>query len=121
MALRYIVQEEDEFNAAPFATPNDDMTQYGELVEKRPLLEPYNKQNEIRYTTLVESFPTADDFKNFQKVCCNIITHTNIYIFPTILTNTCAHIITDMFSNTNSWPLDAYCSFHKEQTYINVR
>lgn len=86
MALRYIVQEEDEFNAAPFATPNDDMTQYGELVEKRPLLEPYNKQNEIRYTTLVESFPTADDFKNFQKVCCNIITHTNIYIFPTILT-----------------------------------
>ena len=62
------------------------MTQYGELVEKRPLLEPYNKQNEIRYTTLVESFPTADDFKNFQKVCCNIITHTNIYIFPTILT-----------------------------------
>ena len=40
MALRYIVQEEDEFNAA---TPNDDMTQYGELVEKRPLLEPYNK------------------------------------------------------------------------------
>ena len=61
MALRYIVQEEDEFNAAPFATPNDDFTQYGELVEKRPLLEPYNKQN----TTLVESFPTADDFKNF--------------------------------------------------------
>jgi hypothetical protein len=121
MALRYIVQEEDEFNAAPFATPNDDMTQYGELVEKRPLLEPYNKQNEIRYTTLVESFPTADDFKNFQKVCCNIITHTNIYISPTILTNTCAHIITDMFSNTNSWPLDAYCSFHKKQTYINVR
>ena len=47
MALRYIVQEEDEFNAAPFAKPNDNLTQYGELVEKRHLLKPYNKQNEI--------------------------------------------------------------------------
>ena len=65
MALRYILQEEDEFNAAPFATPNDDITQYGELVEKRPLLEQYNKQNKIRYTTLVEYFPDKDDFKNF--------------------------------------------------------
>ena len=79
MALRYVVQEEDEFNAAPFATPNHNITQYGELVEKMPLLEPYNKQNEIRYTTLVEYFPDADDFKNFQKVCSKIITHTNIF------------------------------------------
>ena len=34
MALRYVVQEEDEFNAAPFATPVDNITQYGELIEK---------------------------------------------------------------------------------------
>ena len=56
MAVRYVVQEEDEFNAATFATPNNDITQYGELVEKRSLLEPYNKQNEIRYTHLLNIF-----------------------------------------------------------------
>ena len=78
MTLKYVVQEEDEFNAAPFTKPVDKMTQYGELVEKRPLLDPYIKQNEIRYTTLVEFFPDKDDFKNFQKVCYKIITHTNI-------------------------------------------
>ena len=64
MALRYIVQE---FNAAPFATPNDDITQYGELVEKKPLLEPYNKQNEIRYTTLVEIFQPQMILKTFRR------------------------------------------------------
>ena len=46
MALRYVVQEADEFNAPQFRQPTG-TTEFGELIQKYPLMKPYDEQNEI--------------------------------------------------------------------------
>ena len=65
MALRYIVQEEDELNAAPFATPNDDITQYGELVEK--YLNHTNSRMKLDIQHLLKSFQPQMILKTFKR------------------------------------------------------
>ena len=65
MALRNVVREVGEFNRAPFQRPRDNVIQYGKLVDKYPLMEPYNSQNEIRCRQVVGHFPHKNDFKDF--------------------------------------------------------
>ena len=67
MALRYVVQETDEFNAPQLQQPTG-TEEYGELIPKYPLIKPYDEENEIRCTTVIGHFPKKEDFKNFQKV-----------------------------------------------------
>jgi hypothetical protein len=67
MALRYVVQEDDEFNAPQFQQPTG-TEEFGELIPKYPLMKPYDEENEIRCTTVIGHFPKKEDFKNFQKV-----------------------------------------------------
>ena len=63
-ALRYVVQEADEFNAPQFQKPTG-TTVFGELTQKCPLIKPYNEQNEIRCTNVIGHFPGKENFKNF--------------------------------------------------------
>ena len=67
MALRYVVQEADEFNAPQFQKPTG-TTEFGELIQKYPLMKPYDVQNEIRCTKVIGHFPKKEDFKFFLKV-----------------------------------------------------
>ena len=67
MALRYVVQETDEFNAPQLQQPTG-TEEYGELIPKYPLIKPYDEENEIRCTTVIGHFPKKEDFKIFQKV-----------------------------------------------------
>ena len=52
MTLRYVVQEADEFNAPQFQKPTG-TTEFGELIQKYPLMKPYDEQNEIRCTNVI--------------------------------------------------------------------
>ena len=67
MALRYVVQEADEFNALQFQKPTG-ITEFGDLIQKYPLIKPYDEQNEIRCTNVIGHFPKKEDYKIFQKV-----------------------------------------------------
>ena len=40
--MRYVIQENDEFNAPEFERPKNDFVQHGELIDRHPLMEPYN-------------------------------------------------------------------------------
>ena len=67
MALRYVVQEADEFNAPQFQKPTG-TTEFNELIQKYPLMKPYDDQNDIRCTNVIGHFQKKEDFKIFQKV-----------------------------------------------------
>ena len=66
MALRYVVQEADEFNALQFQKPTG-ITEFGELIQKYPLMKPYDEQNEIRCTNVIGHFPKKENFNFFKR------------------------------------------------------
>ena len=65
-SLRYVVQEDDEFNAPQFQQPMG-TEEFGELISKYPLMKVYDEENEIRCTTVIGHFPKKEDFKFFSK------------------------------------------------------
>jgi hypothetical protein len=73
MALRH-VETKEATTSEKFAMPHpkDVHTMIGELVERLPLIIPYNEDNETRCREICGHLPLKEDYKNFKKVHCSI-------------------------------------------------
>ena len=80
--MRYVIQENDEFNAPEFESLKSDYVQFGELIEKYPLMEPYNTGQDKRCREFVSH--TRMILKIFKRYDMTIMKLLHIIIHKTV-------------------------------------
>ena len=80
--MRYVIQENDEFNAPEFERPKNDFVQHGELIDRHPLMKPYNIGQDKRCREFVSH--TGMILKIFKRYDMTIMKLLHIIIHKTV-------------------------------------